>query len=166
MSDYKIVHSDELYHYGVPGMRWGHRKAQPFSVKAAGHRTMAKVYGLNERAYKKSNKALASINATAKNNQLKLASKAQAEANAKREAKTAQKQAINNTYDKIQKSASRKEKLLYNNNTRKLAAKYVVKNNMSMEDAKKKANKAAIRNTAILLGAYGAMTIYDLKKTR
>ena len=28
MSDYKIIHDDELMHYGVPGMRWGHRKAQ------------------------------------------------------------------------------------------------------------------------------------------
>lgn len=27
MSDYRIVCSDELYHYGVPGMRWGHRKS-------------------------------------------------------------------------------------------------------------------------------------------
>ena len=29
MSDYRIIHDDELMHYGVPGMRWGHRKANP-----------------------------------------------------------------------------------------------------------------------------------------
>ena len=107
---------------------------------------------------------MSSINATAKNNQLKLAAKAQAEANAKREAKTARKQSIKNTYNEIQKGASKKEKFLYNNATRKKAAKYVVDNNMSIADAKKKANKVAIRNTAILLGAYGAMAVYQLKK--
>ena len=32
MSDYKIIHDDELMHYGVPGMRWGHRKAQITNV--------------------------------------------------------------------------------------------------------------------------------------
>ena len=26
MSEYRIIHEDELYHYGVKGMRWGVRK--------------------------------------------------------------------------------------------------------------------------------------------
>ena len=28
MSDYRIVYRDELYHYGVKGMRWGVRRYQ------------------------------------------------------------------------------------------------------------------------------------------
>lgn len=81
---YNNYYPDYLMHYGVKGMKWGHRK-NALSVKAAGHRAMAKVYDINAKTYKKSNKALSSMNAAARTQQLKKADQAQAEANAKRE---------------------------------------------------------------------------------
>lgn len=80
----KTYYPEYLMHYGVKGMKWGHRK-NALSVKAAGHRAMAKVYDINAKTYKKSNKALSSMNAAARTQQLKKAEAAQAEANAKRE---------------------------------------------------------------------------------
>lgn len=67
--------------------------------------------------------------------------------------------AIDKTYKDIDKNASIKEKFVFNNATRKLAAKYVVDNNMTYEEASKKSKQDAIRNTAIFMGVYGAYTI-------
>ena len=78
---------NELYHHGVKGMKWGVRKrTDAFSAKATGHRIAAKVYDINAKAYKKSNKALSSMNAAARTTSLKKAEQAQAEANKRREA--------------------------------------------------------------------------------
>ena len=54
------------------------------------------------------------------------------------------------------------ELMHYSGSSRQKAAKYVVDNNMSISDAKKKANKEAIRNFAIILGTYGAINVASL----
>jgi len=85
---------------------------------------------------------------------------------AKRRLKMVKKQNkidIQNKYKEIQSNAPFKDKIVYNNAIRKLAAKYVVNNDMSLEEAQKKANKAARRNTAIFVAGYGAITIAALK---
>lgn len=43
MSDY-IIYNGELCHYGVVGMRWGHRKSQKYANKAARYETKAAKY--------------------------------------------------------------------------------------------------------------------------
>ena len=68
-----IYISDELSHYGVRGMKWGVRKQMP-SAGGVARRALAGVYGINERYYKAlGNKTLASMNAQARNQQLKKA---------------------------------------------------------------------------------------------
>lgn len=79
-----------------------------------------------------------------------------------KQAKAERKSKINSVYRDITKNSTTGEKLIYNNATRRKAAKYVVDQNMSMQDAKNKANADARRNTAIYLGAIGAYTLANL----
>ena len=79
-----------------------------------------------------------------------------------KQAKQERKQQIKDTYKKIDRNASFGERFVYNDATRKKAAKYVVDNNMSMKEANDRAKSDAKRNTALLLGAYGVVTIGTL----
>lgn len=77
------------------------------------------------------------------------------------------KNAIKEKYKEIQKEATFKDKMLLNNAGRKAIAKYMVKDNMTMTEAKKKVNKEAVRNSLLLIGAsslYGAGVGYLINK--
>ena len=171
--------SDELYHYGIPGMRWGHRKARPLSAERSRYLNAKSQYKADNKAYSKSfNKAYSYSNRhpisqyvgkkqKAESNRLwedayDKATQVSKSKSAMKQVKNERKQNIKNTYNDIQKNTSRGEKLLYNDATRRKAAKYVVDNNMSISDAKKKANKEAIRNSAIILGTCGAIKVASL----
>ena len=177
MSDY-IMYNGELYHYGVKGMKWGHRKRidTPVGQARATYKQAKKDYNKSfNTAYKYSRRHPISqfTNAKRKVESDTLYTDAYNKAVDYNKAKTAYKQAkkdrkaaIKSTYDQITKDASFAEKFNYNNATRKAAAKYVVDNNMSMSEAKQKANKEAMRNTAVLVAAYGAYTMYELNRLR
>lgn len=175
MSDYVLV-GGELYHYGVKGMKWGHRKRPEISdlrkrydsAKSAKKESYKKYSKSFNKAYNKSISAYSPVKKHRENNDKrweKASRDAEAYAKAKdtyKAVKKERKQQIKNTYRKLQDNASVKDRIVYNNATRKKAAKYVVDNNMSIKDATKKANSDARRNTAILLGVYGAVTVGSL----
>lgn len=64
----------------------------------------------------------------------------------------------------LNKQASTKDKIIYNNATRKKAAKYIVNNNMTVKEATAKSKKDAWRNTAVIMGAYGGLSVAALYK--
>lgn len=81
---------------------------------------------------------------------------------AKQEAKLSRKWDINKVYTDFDRSATSAEKFVYNEATRKRAAKFVVDKNMSMTDALKKAKGEAWRNTAIYVGVMGGLTLAQI----
>jgi hypothetical protein len=190
--------SDELYHYGVKGMRWGHRKSRAELEKQAGTfrasngmkvapsknayvRTMRKVVAnrgvekLSTASYRNLNKKNADTltnreNAVKGERQIRKEAQALREYNAhikdlkkgtgsKHLDKAVRKNKIDDAYEKVQTASTRMDRFIYNDATRKKAAKYVVDNNMSVADASKKAKGDYWKKTAAYVAAYGAVSV-------
>ena len=184
------MNDNELMHFGVLGMKWGHRKnyygssgdkyraSNGITVgapKNAGVAAFRKVQGtkVGGAALNGMTKVNAALYGRGKNKnvwkniekQTRKETEAVREANqAHKQAKNEREQKIKNTYKDLNKNASIGEKLMYNNATRKKAAKYIVDHNMSVSEATKKAKGDALRNTAIFTAAYGAVAISALYK--
>lgn len=197
---------DYLMHYGVKGMKWGHRKSRAELEKEAGTfrasngmkvapsknayvRTMRKVAAnrgvekLSNATYRSDVKRKHADTLTNRENAVKGEKQMRKESQALREYnahikdlkkgtgskhldKAVRKNKIDDAYEKVQTSSKRLDRALFSDATRKKAAKYMVDNNMSMKEANKKAKKVAVRNSAVLLGAYGALTMAELYKNR
>jgi hypothetical protein len=176
-----VNNSDELYHYGVKGMRWGHRKASYQNTatrpgnsalrqryldaeanKKAANKAFNKAYN---KAYNRSISGLSPIKKHRQANDERWADAfekgktAKAADKAYKNVKKERKAAIKSTYKQLQKEATFAEKLKGNDATRKLAATYIVDNDMTVSEAKNKAYGVAKRNTAIILGTYGAVAV-------
>lgn len=150
--------SDELYHYGVPGMRWGQRKSN-YSSSYNNLRTAKSNKRRANHQYSKSfNKA---YYIGTKKNWKKAAEDAHHANKAKAQYKTAKKkykQEVNKNYSKIDRQTTMRDRYMYNDATRKKAAKYMTKyKNMSVAEATKKAKGNAWKNTAIFMAAAGGL---------
>ena len=194
---------DYLMHYGVKGMKWGHRKSRAELEKQAGTftasngmkvapsknayvRIMRKVAAnrgvekVSSDSYRNTVKKRNADTLTNREHTVKGEKQIRKESQALREYnahikdlkkgdgtkhldKAVRKNKIDDAFEKVQTSSTRLNRAIFSDGTRKKAAKYMVDNNMSMKEAKKKANSEAIRNTAILLAAYGTIGAVSYK---
>lgn len=173
-------YTDELKHYGVVGMKWGHRKRQTFIPDSRLSNTRNKYdstkfnYKNAKQDYNKSFKKAYRYSQTHPVSQFYGKNKTKTETNWNDASKKA------TTYDKAKSDykAAKKDRNqqiksakanIKNNDLRtitpgakKLAAKFVVDQNMPVNKAVKTANKLAVQKAVSMLEISGALAITAL----
>lgn len=178
---------NELQHFGVPGMKWGHRKNYKVAVANAKqayknrNSSIQKRYDMTEANIEKRYKKGQMLSDKDQKREIAADDRARSDwAKSKaiykddiRKAKNAYKANVQktkaeykNNYNQLKKNDSAADILLFNRATRKKAAQYMTENKMSMSEARKKAHKEAIRNTVISLGVIGGMTLAQMASDR
>lgn len=134
------MNNDYLIHYGVLGMKWGVRKKRNYNKS---------IRRINERYKKKASKVEAKRN---EKNSAKIDKKL---------AKLDRKKNLAKNYQKVTYNTKLRERFFYNEATRAKAAKYMTDNNMSYSKASEKAKGDAMRNTLILAGVVGGLSVAE-----
>lgn len=169
-----IINDDDyIEHFGVKGMKWGVRNERVRSAKSE--------YKSARKAYKKSfNKAYIHANTHPISQFVSKKSKARSEAlwtqvdsdvkrlnsakSAYKSAKRKRKAAIDNTAEQIFANSSASDILVYGTTYQKRAAKYVVDNNMSVDEAIKKSKNKTSRDAVAFLAALGLASAFALNR--
>lgn len=167
------IHTDELYHHGIKGMKWGVRRFQKKdgSLTSAGRKRYDETKAAMKSAKKEYNKSfdkaynrsIAALSPIKKHRQANderwddAANKAVEYRKAKKAykaAKEARNRDIDNARREIDKKSTTFDKLMFSDGTRRVAAKYVADNNMTVDAAYKKAKGEALANSAAFLADY------------
>ena len=189
MEYYIAENPDELYHYGVKGMRWGHRKAPEYTNAQKVGRKMSTMkaqktryknakaaYRADHKNYKDASKKASSafyawrkdgdrhIQDAWKYDDMQKQSR-QNMRDAKKSYKDAKKEykaEVNKTNENYTKGARTIDKVLYNGATQKRVNKIMNKTQgMSMEEARKQVHREAWDNTIQLVTLAGGMAFVN-----
>ena len=158
------MHSDELMHFGVKGMKWGHRKnnyTTSLDTAKANYKSAKGDYTKSfNKAYNRSIMAYSPIKKHRQANDErwnKVSNDAEKLRDARKvykQEKKANRQAINNAYKEINKTRSTASKLgfgMYNDATYRKAAKNMVNKGMDQKTAVSKAKMSAWKNTGMMV---------------